>query len=122
MAGPPSARNGSTIIYNLDVANLSPDAAANAVLVDQLPYGTVFEAITAGGWTCSAPGAGTAGGTITCTDSSLAGATTLSTSIGVKVKAHTGRGVVPNSASVSSDTLDPNTSNNAASISTTVTK
>jgi uncharacterized repeat protein (TIGR01451 family) len=122
MTAPSTARNGDTLIYSIDVANLGPDAARNVVLVDNLPFGTLFEAVTATGWTCSTPPVGKAGGTVTCTIDPLAANGQVATSIGVKVKAHSGKGVITNAATVSSDTPDPNTSNNTASVQTTVVK
>jgi len=102
-------------------AELGIDAARNVVMVDNLPYGTVFAAVTATGWSCTTPAVGKAGA-VTCTVDPLASGNQVATSIGVKVKAHTGRGVITNAATVSSDTADPNPSNNSASVSTTVVK
>jgi uncharacterized repeat protein (TIGR01451 family) len=122
MAAPSTARNGGTLVYAIGVSNLGPDPARNAVLVDNLPYGTLFAAVTATGWTCSTPPVGKPGGTVTCTIDPLAANSHVATSIGVKVKAHTSRGVITNAATVSSDTPDPNTSNNTASVQTTIVK
>jgi Domain of unknown function DUF11 len=62
------------------------------------------------------------GGTVTCAADPLAVGDALTTSIGVKVKAHAGRGPIVNAATVTSDTADPNPTNNTASASTTVTR
>jgi uncharacterized repeat protein (TIGR01451 family) len=122
MTAPSTARNGDSLIYAVDVANLGPDAARNVVLVDNLPLGTLFEAVTATGWTCSTPPVGKAGGTVTCTIDPLAANGQVATSIGVKVKAHSGKGVITDAAAVSSATPDPNASNNTASVQTTIVK
>lgn len=122
MNAPSTAKNGSTLIYSIDVSNAGIDAARNLVMVDSLPYGTVFQAVTATGWTCATPPVGKPGGTVTCQIDPLASGARVATSIGVKVKAHSGKGVLTNAATVSSDTHDPNTSNNTASVSTTVVK
>lgn len=122
VAAPSTARNGDTLVYAIDAANLGPDPARHAVLVDNLPYGTLFAAVTATGWTCSTPPVGKPGGTVTCTIDPLAANGHVATSIGVKVKAHTSRGVITNAATVSSDTPDPNTSNNTASVQTTIVR
>jgi len=122
MNAPSTAKNGATLIYAIDVSNAGIDAARNVVMIDHLPYGTVFQAVTATGWACSTPAVGKAGGTVTCSVDPLASGDRVSTSIGIKVKAHRGRGVITNAATVNSDTADPNTSNNSASVSTTVVK
>jgi uncharacterized repeat protein (TIGR01451 family) len=122
MNAPSTAKNGSTLIYALSVGNSGLDPARNVKLVDQLPYGTVFQAVTATGWNCSTPPVGTFGGTVTCTTDPLAVGSQVATSIGVKVKAHAGRGVITNAATVSSDTSDANLSDNSASVSTVITK
>lgn len=125
MVAPSSVKNGAALIYMINVANAGPlslDRAQNVVLTDQLPYGTVFLAVTASGWTCAAPAVGAPGGTVTCTVDSLAVGSSVATSIGVKVKAHANRGVLTNAASVTSTTPDPNASNNTVSATTTVTK
>jgi uncharacterized repeat protein (TIGR01451 family) len=119
---PSTAKNGNTLIYAIDVSNAGVDVARNVKMVDNLPYGTAFQAVTATGWSCTTPPVGKDGGTVTCTIDPLASGNHVATSIGVKVKAHTGRGVITNAAIVSSDTADPNPSTNTASVSTTVVK
>jgi Domain of unknown function DUF11 len=78
--------------------------------------------VTASGWTCTAPKPGTKGGTVVCTVDPLASGANVSTSIGVTVKAPAAKGVLTNAATVSSDTGDPSSSNNTATVTTTVTK
>lgn len=119
---PGTVKNGANLIYAVDVSNGGVDPARNVVMIDTLPYGTVFQAVTATGWRCSTPPVGKAGGTVTCTVDPLASGAHVSSSIGVKVKAHLGRGVIVNAATVSSDTPDPISSNNSASVATTVVK
>jgi uncharacterized repeat protein (TIGR01451 family) len=120
MNAPGSAKSGSTLIYAITVSNAGLDPARNVTMVDQLPYGTVFQAVTATGWICAMPAVGTYGGTVTCTVDPLAVGGQVATSIGVKAKA--GRGAIVNAATVTSDTPDPNPSNNTVSVSTTVGK
>lgn len=128
MNGPARGRSvraafNESLIYTVTVSNAGQDAASNATLVARLPYGTSFQAVTApAGWSCSLPAVGALGGTVTCTTPSLASGGSAATSIGVKVKAHPGRGPINAVVTVSSDAADPNTSNNTASVSTTVTK
>ena len=122
MTAPGTADNGDSLIYAIDVANLGPDLARNVVLVDNLPLGTVFEAVTATGWTCSTPPVGEPGGTVSCTIDPLAANGQVATSIGVKIKAHSGKGVITDAATVSSAAQDPNPSNDTASVQTTIVK
>jgi uncharacterized repeat protein (TIGR01451 family) len=120
---PSSTAFNKSLIYTVSVSNAGPDAAPNATLVARLPYGTSFQALTApAGWSCSVPAVGTLGGTVTCRTTALANGGSATTSIGVKVKAHQGRGPINAIVTVSSDIADPNTSNNTAAVSTAVTK
>jgi uncharacterized repeat protein (TIGR01451 family) len=118
-----TAKSNSILLYTVSVANAGPDAAANTTLTATLPYGTSYQALTAPpGWTCNHPAVGSLGGTVTCSNPSFASGGSSAASIGVKVKAKAGKGAIIASAAVSSDTGDPNTSNNSASTATVITK
>jgi uncharacterized repeat protein (TIGR01451 family) len=122
LAGPSSAKYGSTIVYLINVHNDGPSDAHNLRMTDQLPYGTSFQAITAPGWTCQTPSPVIGGGTVTCTATSLRNGGNASSSIAVKVRALPNRGAINNIATISADTPDPQAGNNRAAVSTTVTK
>jgi len=125
MNAPSTVRSGATLSYVIFLQNAGPAAAQNVTITDSLPFGTVFSSITKqdSTWVCTTPKPG-ATGTVTCSKSSLAAGQGAVTAITVKVKARPSKGgtVVVNQATVSSSTPDPNTANNTASASTTVTK
>jgi uncharacterized repeat protein (TIGR01451 family) len=122
ISAPSSVKRNGVLVYAIGVANAGPDAADDVVLTDQLPFGTVFLAVTASGWQCTAPAPKTKGGTVTCTIDPLASGGGVATSIAVQVRALPGRGPIVNAVSVTTSAVDPNPSNNSASASTIVTK
>ncbi|HYO76402.1 MAG TPA: DUF11 domain-containing protein [Thermoanaerobaculia bacterium] len=101
-----SARPGSLINYMLWVENRGPNAATNVVVTDVLPPELLFHAISPGAFTCTLPDVDT-NGTITCTAPSLAGATTNGMGLLLRVAPDAKPGVVTNTASVTSATLNP---------------
>ncbi len=104
---------GSTTDYAITLTNIGPDTAYNIVLADTLPGGAAYVSASGTGWTCT--GSGTL---VTCTLASLtAGATSrLTLSIQMPLTPAT----VSNSASVSTDSIDPDPANNTASAVTRV--
>jgi uncharacterized repeat protein (TIGR01451 family) len=122
ISAPSSVKRNGVLVYAIGVANAGPDAAAEVVLTDQIPFGAVFLAVTASGWQCAAPAPKTKVGTVTCTIDPLASGGGVATSLAVQVKALPGRGPIVNAVSVTSSSDDPNPSNNSASVSTIVTK
>jgi len=112
---------GGTITYDITVTNAGPNDAASVTLSDPLPAGTTFAALTADpAWSCSTPAVG-AGGTVSCTLSSLAAMDSASISLTVAVDAGVTPGtIITNTATVSSTTSDPNPGNENATASTTV--
>src|SRR6202011_5891026 len=70
--GPATATAGTVISYTINVTNNGPNPAINASLTDTLPAGTTFVSLTAAaGWSCTTPAVG-AGGTVSCTNGSVA--------------------------------------------------
>jgi uncharacterized repeat protein (TIGR01451 family) len=106
---------GKTVQYTIAVRNLGADAAAAVTLTDALPAEARFVSVNATQGTCSTPASGSSG-TVTCSLGSLAVGAKADVQITVKV-------LPPNShpnntASVSSTTPDPNSSNNSATVQT----
>jgi uncharacterized repeat protein (TIGR01451 family) len=118
---PPTATAGGSIAYSVTVSNAGPSTAQSVQLTDALPAGTTLQSIAAqAGWSCSTPAVGGTG-TINCTAASLASPGVASFTITVRVNFCIGNGtVVPNTATVTSTTSDPNAGNNTASTVTTV--
>ncbi len=113
---------GNNLAYIVAVANAGPDAAASPSWSDTLPAGTTFVSVAGPpGWTCTTPAIG-AGGTVSCSASTLAAAGSASFSLLVNVGAGVASGtVISNTATTTSATADPNAGNNSATTTTTVT-
>jgi uncharacterized repeat protein (TIGR01451 family) len=123
MSGPATAKTNTNARYDITVRNAGPWAAANVVLTNPLPYGTKFVSATVSQGDCTPlPVVGSQQGTITCSLGSVADNATATATITLKVTGRAGRGVINNTARVSTDTYDPNTGDNTASVSTQPTK
>ncbi len=120
-ASPDTATPDTDLTYTIQVTNIGPDSADNATLADHIPAGTTFVSLNApSGWTCTTPNAGDTG-TVNCTDASLAVNDEQTFTLVVHVDAQVAPGTfINNTATVGSDTLDPNDENNSASVSNIV--
>ena len=120
-ASPNPVAAGSNITYTQIVTNSGPSAADNATLVEAVPANAVFVSIAApAGWNCITPGPG-ATGNVVCTNLNMPGSTAATFSMIVRVNAGTANGtVITDTATASSSTSDPNSTNNTASASTVV--
>ena len=108
---------GGQITYSLSVYNAGPDDAVNIVLTDALPAHTSF--VNASTNTGSVSFDGT---TLTVNVGTLAFDTTAIATLVVQVDQNTPRDTtISNTVSGSSDTADPDTSNNSATALTVVT-
>jgi uncharacterized repeat protein (TIGR01451 family) len=118
-SAPESVLAGETFDYSIDVFNSGPGTAQNVSMTDSLPFGTTFVSFAnpSGTFTCSTPSVGT-GGTITCTTPSLADQQEASFTITVKTSPGAPSGSISNTATVTSATNDPVTSNNSFTVST----
>ncbi len=109
---------GNNITYTVTVTNNGPGTASNVTMSEVTPTNTTFvsDAYASGtsGWTCSPT-------QISCTISSLAVGASTTFTVVVKVGAAVASGTtITDTASVSSTTIDPNPSNNFATVNTTV--
>lgn len=101
----------SSITYTITVDNAGPATATNVVVTDTLPAGVTL--VSTSGCTEDPTGVPT------CSLGDIAASGSASYAVTVSVDAGT-TGTITNSASVTSDTNDPNTGNNMASEDTTV--
>jgi len=111
-----------TITYTETITNNGPNAVNNAVLYQQTPPNTTFNAITCPtGWTVAAPGPGGTG-SVTCTDTaSFGNGAVANFSYVVNVIAGVASGTtILNTANATSSTVDPTPSNNATTTSVLV--
>jgi uncharacterized repeat protein (TIGR01451 family) len=116
----PVAINGS-ITYTVVAINNGPSAADNATLVLPVPNAATFASLTPpAGWSCLTPSIGGTGNVV-CTNANMAGLSSASFTLVVKVAAGTTNGtVITASATVSSSVMDPILSNNTATVTTIV--
>jgi uncharacterized repeat protein (TIGR01451 family) len=112
-----TVKPGQTITYTITVNNLGPGTAKNVVVNDPVPQGTVFlSATNKAGIKITAPPVGSAG-TVTWYLGDLAAQGTSTSKLVVTVQVR-GNGSIVNTATVSSDTCDPNLANNTATVTT----
>ncbi|MFN0087493.1 MAG: nuclease [Blastocatellia bacterium] len=118
---PSNVLSDTALTYTIAVGNTLDDAAQNVVVTDPLPANTAFQSVTAPyGWSCSAPSVGGTG-TITCGAPSLAPQSTATITVVVKVNCSLPNGtIIANTATVASDTLDPDLANNTMTASVVV--
>jgi len=115
---------GSVIDYTITIANNGPGSALNIVLTDTIPSNTTFVSYGTGasGVVCTTPPVGGTG-TITCpfapAQAVVASGTSFQFIIQLQVAA-ANVSTVDNTATVSSDTPDPNSNDNSATVSTPV--
>ena len=108
---------GGTFTYNLSVTNNGPDDASNVTLIDTLPAGVDWQSATPSQGSCGHSGE-PLGGTVTCTLGTIANG--ANATIDIEVVAPGTAGVISNSATVSADEPDLDTSDNTATEDTTI--
>lgn len=105
-ATPNPVTEGTPLTYTLTVTNNGPATATNVTVTDTLPSSETYLASTTTQGSCSE-----AGGTVTCLLGTMANAGTAT----ITVLTIPGQpGVISNTATVSADQVDPNTSNNSS--------
>ncbi len=106
---PPNAFSGGPVTYTLSVTNSGPTSASSVSVTDALPAGAGFVSATGAGWSC-----GFAAGVVTCTMPSLAVGPAAPISLAITAPVVSHPTMVPNTATVSSSTSDPDPSNNSS--------
>ncbi|WP_241777081.1 IPTL-CTERM sorting domain-containing protein [Acidovorax sp. Root275] len=102
---------GGIFTYTLRIDNNGPNGATGVTLVDTLPAGSTFIDVNTTAGTCNQ-----AGGTVNCALGNIAFNTNQTVTIRVRLPS---AGVWTNTATASSATSDPNTSNNVNSVQDT---
>ena len=116
-ASPNVVKPNHRLTYAISVENAGPSSAGDVVLTDVLPSQTTFVSVTASRGSCEAPPPDSTG-TIICSLGTLANGDAAATSITVTVVAK--RTTIIDTATVTSATPDPNTTNNSGSVTTPV--
>jgi uncharacterized repeat protein (TIGR01451 family) len=106
--GPAFVQSGGSITYNITVQNAGPANASNVMVSDPLPAGETLVSATSSQGTCS--------GTVTCNLGSISSGGSATIAIVANVTAPCGS-TLDNTATVSGDQPDPNSSNNSSSAS-----
>jgi uncharacterized repeat protein (TIGR01451 family) len=109
---PDPVRLGSNLTYTITIANQGPDTATLTRVTDTLPAGVAFVLAGASQGACSH-----AAGVVTCNLGSLSASGSATVTIVVRT---TAEGTAQNAASVTSNAVDPNLTNNTATTTTTV--
>jgi len=119
-AAPSPVQAGTPLTYTLTVSNAGPSTAATVVATDALPSNAAFlnlVSVSAGG-SCVVPAAGTLGGTVTCTWTSVA--FNAQATAQFRVRPLPGFASVQNDVAVITATPETNTGNNSATVTTPV--
>jgi uncharacterized repeat protein (TIGR01451 family) len=112
-----SVKGGQTITYEITVTNLGPATAKNVIVNDPTPQGTVFLSATGkSGIQITGPPVGSAG-TVVWHLGDLGKDAASSNTLTVTVLVRGNVNIV-NTATVTSDTWDPNIANNTATVTT----
>jgi uncharacterized repeat protein (TIGR01451 family) len=111
---------GMNLTYTITVNNEGPDAAQFVFMEDSLPAGTTFVSLSApAGWSCETPTVDS-GGDVSCSIDPLAvGSSVFTLTVLVDTTVADGT-VLSNTATVSSETADPNPGSESATVTTTV--
>jgi uncharacterized repeat protein (TIGR01451 family) len=110
---PDPVASGAILTYTVEVGNSGPDPAENVVLSDDLPGGVDFLNAVPTAGTCERRG-----GRVECELGTIAAGGGATATIQVRVKKK--RGTIENTASIASDTPDPQAANDADTEPTTI--
>lgn len=118
---PDPVQPGGNIMYTLTATNNSGFDAVNAVVSDTIPANTTFVSFAApAGWTTTTPAVGGTG-LVKATKASFTINTSAMFTLVVNAsEAAPNQSTISNTATIKSDTKDPNTENNSATATTTV--
>lgn len=116
---PDPVKKDKVLTYAMTVRNGGPAAAAGAALTDPLPVGVTLKSLKTTQGTCSSAKANSVV-TVKCALGSMASCSTATVTIAVQ---HLTAGTMANTVSVTAQSpADPDTSNNSATETTTVTR
>jgi uncharacterized repeat protein (TIGR01451 family) len=112
---------GANITYSITVTAAGPQNSAIVQLTDTIPAGTTFVSFTSpAGWTAVTPAVGGTGNVTANIDDMAPGASAAFTLVVQVAPATAGGTIISNTATVTQNVSDPDTSNNSATTTTTV--
>ena len=110
---------GANVTYTLSPSNAGPNASGNLVITDSLSPSTSFVSASGSGWSCSH-----SAGVVTCTRSGPHGLGAIAP-VTVVAQVNAAGGTVTNTATIAAAAVggvtDPDSTDNTATVSTTVT-
>ncbi|HZD18952.1 MAG TPA: DUF11 domain-containing protein, partial [Actinomycetota bacterium] len=106
-----TAAPGEEVTYTIAVTNAGPSPATNLALTDAVPPALDVTDVEAAVGTCSS-----SGNDVSCSTDSLEAATSWTVTIDATVDADAARGTVTNTATVSADEPDPDTTDDSGSV------
>ena len=106
---------GGGFNWILNITNNGPGTAINVIVGDIVPSQVTVTGVTSAQFTC-----GNVGNTVTCTKPSMAVGETGQVTITVTVPASAASGTITNIGTVTSNTPDPNLSNNSDDAAVTI--
>jgi uncharacterized repeat protein (TIGR01451 family) len=116
-SGPSAPVAGTDVSYSIVASNDGPSVATAVSVADTIPAGTTFQSLAApAGWTCAKPAAGTPGPVgFTCTSGALQPTASASFTLALHLSAGATSGSdLCNTATISTTTQDPISSNNSS--------
>src|SRR4051812_16353015 len=118
-SAPEAVTAGETFDYSVFVFNSGPSTAQNVAVTDTLPFGTTFVALSASSllFNCTTPAVGSSG-TVSCTAATFDFEAETSFTISVKTSPSAPSGIISNTATITSATPDPSTSDNSSTATT----
>ncbi len=121
-AGPNPVHGGAPLTYTLTAKNNGPSTALSVNAKDTLPANAVFLSLlsVSGAGVCTIPAAGDLGGVISCTWASIANGSQETAKYVLRPLASAQGGNVVNDATVTTTTIDSNSTNNEVQVATPV--
>ncbi|HYH10201.1 MAG TPA: hypothetical protein VEK11_24345 [Thermoanaerobaculia bacterium] len=120
-SGPPASGSDADVTYTITVLNGGPDTATDVTVTDTLPGTMTFVSLSQSPevLSCTTPAVG-AGGTITCTAATMAAGESVTLTLVGHIPDQTPPGQpFDNTATVTTNSLDPNEENNVSTTSLT---
>lgn len=104
---------GQNVTYTISVFNAGPNQAEGVVVTDPLPAGVTFVSVSPSQGTCTAPAAGSATGTVTCSLGAVPSNGSATVTLVLRATGNPGT-TITNVATVTTQASDPTPSNNTA--------